>query len=196
MGISGFISFSSPHEHYQPSRCHAGALGLFWASQSCQAPCPPGDKSTRSCLQAAACCPQERSSPTPPGCGVGYGELPPPGIRPRASHRHHSPSAWQVTVTLSPRPPIAPAPCCSWLCTGFRSPEQSLGNGKPEVAPLCGSLHWGHWSSLNPALEPCCCLAASLADPDPWARLPHQHQHLPSPQPCSAAVQNLGLFFS
>lgn len=27
--ISGFISFSSHRQHYLPSRCHAGALGLF-----------------------------------------------------------------------------------------------------------------------------------------------------------------------
>lgn len=119
----------------------------------------------------AACCPRERGCPHPRAVG---------SLTRNSHHRELGfplvphPFHLQVTVTLSPH---LLAPLCSWFFTSFCSPEQSLGNRKPEAALLHGSIRWGHWSSLNLALM---LLAASLTGPGSQAHLPFQHWHSPN----------------
>lgn len=96
MTISSFISFSPPCQHYLPALCHTGAQGLFWAPQSCQAPCPPVPVPACKQLHAA--------------------------LRERGS-QHHSPSTWPVTVTCHLAPASAPASAAKSRAREMRHPQ-------------------------------------------------------------------------
>lgn len=140
----------------------------------CQASCLPGDESTCSYLQVAACCPRKRGSSHPWAVrrftrNFHHGQLGFPLVP-------HSFCHLQVTVTLSPD---------VLVLHQLLLPRAEPGEWEARSSPVAWQPLLGALEQLELCIDAAACIPHC---PDSRAYPPFQHWHSPNPQPGLAAV--------